>query len=262
MQKGCLPDHVPLGKQILSAEPYRVCPTAQVKRTLLRTLKFPASLLAWAGVPGSPQAPAESPAAQIDKRRWKQMKMPCARLCVLPDGSLWAGMAVNYTTVFLSSRGTTRGGRMSELFIFHVFREAAIKHDAPVNSCHQANNLQDQCFSLPWHQERSGHKSSGPSIKRQPAVVMRNDEYSLTSEVKCVFIIVNYLRLLFCGGAHSRTPPVLRVYELTQVQGCCASRTVHLVTSPIGLQRARGWEPAPSRGSTTQRVLLLWWAAS
>lgn len=46
LQKGCLPDQVPLGKQILSAEPYMVCPTAQVKRTLLRTLKFPASLLA------------------------------------------------------------------------------------------------------------------------------------------------------------------------------------------------------------------------
>lgn len=46
LQNGCLPDQVPLGKQILSAEPYSVCPTAQVKRTLLRTLKFPASLLA------------------------------------------------------------------------------------------------------------------------------------------------------------------------------------------------------------------------
>lgn len=62
LQKGCLPDHVPLGKQILSAEPYSVCPTEQVKRTLLRTLKLPASLLAWAGVPGSPQVPAASPA--------------------------------------------------------------------------------------------------------------------------------------------------------------------------------------------------------
>lgn len=46
LQNGCLPDQVPLGKHILSAEPYSVCPTAQVKRTLLRTLKFPASRLA------------------------------------------------------------------------------------------------------------------------------------------------------------------------------------------------------------------------
>lgn len=64
LQNGCLPDQVPLGKHILSAEPYSVCPTVQVKRTLLRTLKFPASRLAWAGVPGSPQVSAESPATQ------------------------------------------------------------------------------------------------------------------------------------------------------------------------------------------------------
>ena len=63
MQKGWRPDQVPLGKQILSAEPYSVWPAVQVKRTLLRTLKFPASLVAWAGVPGSPQAPPALPRA-------------------------------------------------------------------------------------------------------------------------------------------------------------------------------------------------------
>lgn len=68
LQKGCRPDQVPLGKQILSAEPYSVCPTAQVKRTLLRTLKLPASLVAWAGVPGSPQVSAESPATRRERK--------------------------------------------------------------------------------------------------------------------------------------------------------------------------------------------------
>lgn len=74
LQNGCLPDQVPLGKQILSAEPYSVCPTAQVKRTLLRTLKFPASLLARAGVPGSPQVPAESPAMGDKQNRSNENK--------------------------------------------------------------------------------------------------------------------------------------------------------------------------------------------
>lgn len=95
LQNGCLPDQVPLGKQILSAEPYSVCPTAQVKRTLLRTLKFPASLLAWAGVPGSPQASAVSPASgeitikgamRTKKWRWHMLQVS---VCLFADGLLF-----------------------------------------------------------------------------------------------------------------------------------------------------------------------------
>lgn len=74
LQKGCRPDQVPLGKQILSAEPYSVCPTVQVKRTLLRTLKFPVSLVAWAGMPGSPQVPAVSPATGDNQTRSAELK--------------------------------------------------------------------------------------------------------------------------------------------------------------------------------------------
>lgn len=124
--------------------------------------------------------------------------------CVLTDRSLWVGISVNYNTPLLWGRGKIQRGLTLELYIFRVLQESAIKTDALMNSCHRANILEDQCFSLLWHQECSVHKSSETSIKRQPAVVMRNDEYSLTSEVKCVFIILNYLHcLLFCGGTYS-----------------------------------------------------------
>lgn len=63
-----------------------------------------------------------------------------------------------------------------------------------MSSCHIANNLEDRYLSRLWHQELSVHKKSMGSIKKQPAVVMRNDEYSLTSEAKCVFY---YHELLF-----------------------------------------------------------------
>jgi len=88
LQKGCRPDHVPLGKQILSAEPYSMCPTAQVKRTLLRTFMFPASLVAWTGVPGSPQASAELPAAGENQRGSRVKETPRTPSAHLPDAGV------------------------------------------------------------------------------------------------------------------------------------------------------------------------------
>lgn len=135
LQKGCLPDHVPLGKQILSAEPYRVCPTAQVKRTLLRTLKFPASLLAWAGVPGSPQVSTELPAMgdnQTSSNENKSLEMqptltvcPCACSQMGPFKSVWQWTATQCSC--LSRRGTVQRGHGLKPYIFKALQDGAIK---------------------------------------------------------------------------------------------------------------------------------------
>lgn len=54
---------------------------------------------------------------------------------------------------------------------------------------------------------------------------MRNDEYSLTSEAKCVFIILNYLSCLVLWGntryVQCLVPPVLHIYGLSQRKRCC-----------------------------------------
>lgn len=119
LQNGCFPDHVPLGKQILSAEPYSVCPTAHVKRTLLPTLKFPASLLAWAGVPGSPQEPEESPATR-DNQTWSNDARDCG---VLPL-RLWVYMCVCTDETFLNCYGSSWQYRLPSCQVHRKYMES------------------------------------------------------------------------------------------------------------------------------------------
>lgn len=68
LQKGCVPDQVPLGKHILSEEPIRSKPSEQLKWTLERILKSVCSLEPWEGMPGSPQEPAVSPTERENKK--------------------------------------------------------------------------------------------------------------------------------------------------------------------------------------------------
>lgn len=70
-------------------------------------------------------------------------------------------------------------------------------HNTPTCSCHHANNLQEQYLSPLWHQELAVGKNCKADIKKQPAVLMKHEERSLTSNAKCAFIIRNYLLSFF-----------------------------------------------------------------
>lgn len=121
---------------------------------------------------------------QPDKEQWKQELEEASRL--------------SYPHVcrcsHLSSPGTTRKWTLTETVHLLNPPEGHSKTcNAPISICHHANNPGNRYFSLLWHRELSVHKSRRTSIKRQPAVVMRNYEYRLTP--KCFFVILNDL---FC----------------------------------------------------------------
>ena len=61
-QTGCVPLQVPLSRQVLSAEPVRLYPASQLKRSKLLVLNSsPPRRAPWGGTPGSPQIPGLTP---------------------------------------------------------------------------------------------------------------------------------------------------------------------------------------------------------
>lgn len=61
-QTGCVPLQVPLLWQVLSAEPIRLYPASQLKRSKLLVLNSsPPSRAPWGGTPGSPHTPGLIP---------------------------------------------------------------------------------------------------------------------------------------------------------------------------------------------------------
>lgn len=70
-QTGCVPLQVLLCRQVLSAEPIRLYPASQLKRSRLLVLNSsPPRRAPWGGIPGSPQIPGFTPIV----RKWTMYK--------------------------------------------------------------------------------------------------------------------------------------------------------------------------------------------